>query len=91
MVCSREAYLSMGLEHTKKDRIATLKEVLEKQRLLTSHARALVNIFKVGINHGDGNQNRVWDNSSSQAGSIPVLYLMPKMHKPIQSNGLPKT
>ena len=45
VVCSREAYLEMGLVHTRLDKEVSMKEVLEAQRKLTGNSRSLGNIF----------------------------------------------
>ena len=91
VVSTLKSYEEQGKVHTSKDKETNLKEVLLMQRKLTSHSRALCNAFGAGKNHGDRNSQRVWDNVSSRSGTVPLLHLMPKLHKKYYENGNPQT
>ena len=80
----------MGDKHTKNDRVIGWEEIRAKQRDLTSHSKALSNIFKIGSSHGDKNAQRTWENYSAETCTIPDKYIMPNLHKDFE-NGLPKS
>ena len=54
-------------------------------------SRSLAKVSGVGTNWSDNNQQRCWNNLVSDACVAPLLYPSPKTHKPLDSEGNPKS
>ena len=82
-VCTnKETYKAMARDHTIKDRVATVEEVRACQRVLSTMAKAMVNMFGTGMTQGWRNYARCFDNAGSEAEDAPTLKILPKVHKP---------
>ena len=89
--CSIESYKRQGMVHVGSDHEVGWAEIRAAQVRLTANARSLAKIFRLGEALGDRNAKRAWENISGQACSVPVLRVVPKLHKPTNPNGDPKT
>ena len=85
----QETYLAMAHDHTSKDKVASTKQVRASQRLLSTTAKALINIFEVGMEQGYRNYTRCFDNAASEAEDAPTLKILPKVHKKLTDAGHP--
>lgn len=57
----------LGAELVKNDREVGDQEIRSTQRKMNGHARSLAKIFQIGSAKGEDNQQRCWDNISSEA------------------------
>ena len=72
----------MAQDHISKDRVANVGEVRACQRVLSSTAKAMINMFGTGTGHGWRNNLRCMDNAGGEAEDAPVSKILPKVHKP---------
>ena len=91
VVMEEHMYMNMADEHLAKDTVTSPDQVRESQRILSSTARGLVNVFGVGLNQSHANYVRCMDNAGSQAEDVPTMKLLPKIHKPLGPGGCPKS
>ena len=68
-----ECYIRQGREHTKGDMKIEHSEVIDIQRRLDHHSRALAVIFGVGANHAESNKRRCYEVLSLRSGIAPVM------------------
>ena len=64
-VSSLESYERQGKVHIGDDKEVEWEEVIDPQKNLTTHVRALAKIFQLGEEHGPTNSERAWDNATS--------------------------
>ena len=81
-------YKQLGIPHTESDPDASWDEVREVQDQMKNHLRACNIIFNAGE---ETNQDRVLSAKELGSSTIPVLSLMVKDHKAVDTNGNPKT
>ena len=90
-VSSKENYIAQGTEHTSKDKEINHNEVKIRQTKLSNTGKAISLIFNVGQNHGEMNRRRCHENAMSENCTVPLLKVYPKVHKPVQADGIPKS
>ena len=78
---SLDTYIQMGQVHTSKDRNITETELGIIQKDLNDHCKMILNIFMIGVGHGEHNVQRVKAAFTTLASEPAVLWLMPKDHK----------
>ena len=78
---SLDTYIQMGQVHTSKDRTITETELGIIQKDLNDHCKMILNIFMIGVGHGEHNVQRVKAAFTTLASEPAVLWLMPKDHK----------
>ena len=83
-IMSLETYENMGQVHIKNDKIITNDDVKKIQRKMNQYNRMFLKVFSVGEAHGERNIDRIRSAFTSNACDVPVLWLMPKDHKPIK-------
>ena len=84
-------YHDMPVEHTSEDVEVDWKTLEETQRDLRAHSRALARIFSLGEGPSNRNRARCFDNVTSHACDPPVMRCAAKTHKPVGTNGVPKS
>ena len=90
-ISTYESYVRQGQIHTGTDREVGEEEIRAIQKRVTTTARALVKIFRVGEGIGGNNSERTMNAYSSSSCTVPPLSINPKDHKAREVNGDPKT
>ena len=91
VVMPLEMYEKVTERHTTKDKIVDWNHLRESQKTITSHARALAKVFRIGAALGPRNQARCHNNCTTWAQDPPTLRCVAKTHKPVLNDGTPKT
>ena len=91
VVSSTASFERQGDLHTLKDRMIGQGETEQIQTRMNNLSRGLSKIFKIGNDWGDKNAQRCWNNLSTEACVVPLLYPSPKIHKPPTSEGDPQS
>ena len=81
----------MGDEHVGKDKLVTWKFVEETKNLVKKHMTAMVNMFQVSKEWGQGEEGRIREALKQQKTVIPQSSVQPKDNKPIPASGIPKS
>ena len=88
VICTPEAYLEMGKEHTDKDVEIDMEGVKLLSEEVHRHTSTWLKMFNVGEGHGHSKKFR----ESYLGRDMPApLYILVKDHKKMGANGLPKT
>ena len=90
-VSSQESYTRQGDTHTLLDRKIKDSELGLFQARMNSLSRGLAKVTGIGANWGDKNIARCWNNLTTDACIAPLLYPSPKVHKPADNLGDPKS
>ena len=91
VIVSEEVYKAMGRNHTRKYSPATTEEIRASQRVLSTAAKAMINMFGVGKSHSYSNYSRCFDNAGSAAEDVPTMKILPKIHKAATAAGHPQS
>ena len=91
VVVDQPTYLAMGLDHVSKAKEVSPADVRTSQRILSSTARSLVNVLGLGSSSSHAGYVRCLDNAGSGAEDVPVMKLLPKVHKPVAPGGQPQS
>ena len=78
-------------DHIKGDKEIAPEEVRKCQTILTTTAKALANIIGLVKDQSQKNYSRCMDNVGSEAEDAPTLKIMPKVHKPLNQEGIPQS
>ena len=78
-VCSEEAYLRMGGEHTKKDKVIDRDTIVETEKLLNAHVVAWGKLWNSGDNHE--HRGRIVNSKKTLSENTADLYILLKDHK----------
>ena len=78
-VISREEYLKMGHEHTKKDEKIDRKMIIEKEKQLNGHVFFWSKIWGSGEDHN--HRDRIIDSKVVSSEQLADMYIMYKDHK----------
>ena len=89
VVVDMDTYVSMAMDHTKKDVEVTREELHTHQRILSSTAKAMVNALGTGVDQSHRNYVRCVNNAGSEAEDPPVMKVLPKVHKGLMPQGHP--
>ena len=87
-ISSMDSYLRQGAPHVAGDRKITMKEVRKTQEDVLNHTKMLSEIFMVGQDHGQTNEERLRRAMHEKSTIIPPLVLQQKDHKAIK-DGIP--
>ena len=90
IVYDEPTYIAMATDHTSKDLKVSREEVTASQRILTSTARVMTNVFQTGMSQSYNNYVRCMENVSSQAEDPPTMKVLPKLHKSPTPQGHPQ-
>ena len=91
VVMDESTYLSMAEDHTASDQETTPEEVRTSQRVLSATAKALGNVFGVGLAQSHSGYARCMDNLGSAAEDVPTMRVLPKNHKKLGPQGHPQS
>ena len=91
VVVDQATYLSTGQDHVSKDITTSPTEVRTSQWVLSTTARSLVNVLGVGTSTSHSGYVRCLENTGSGAEDVPVMKLLPKVHKPVAPGGQPQS
>ena len=91
VVMDEITYLSMADDHTASDIVTTPEDVKHSQRVLSTTAKSLGNIFGVGQRQSHKGYMRCMDNLGSAAEDVPKMRLLPKTHKKLSTKGHPQS
>ena len=91
VVVDQQTYLSMGQDHTSKDKVVTPGQVRASQKVLSTTTRSLVNILGVGTSQSHHAYTRCLENSDSRAEDVPTMKVLPKVHKLLSASGHPQS
>ena len=91
VVMPEDMYIAMGRDHTSKDTPVTVQEVRASQCVLSTAAKSMINMFRVGRGQSYNNYMRCHDNAGSAAEDVPVMMIMPKIHKDVTPAGHPQS
>ena len=73
------------------DEVVDNGEVRKCQSVLSSTAKVFVNILNLGSAQSRRNYIRCFDNTGSLAEDVPVLKILPKVHKDLTPQGHPQS
>ena len=90
-VSTPENYEEQGRQHVEKDIPIGWKEVEEIKKEVAGHNRCVKNIFRMGKDWGEKEEERVGRTMMEGNTVIPGMYMNQKDHKPLPENGIPKT
>ena len=91
VVVDEATYIAMSQDHVANDVVVDQDEVKTSQAVLSSTGKSLANIMGLGKAHSYKNYIRCFDNSGSAAEDVPILRLMPKVHKVPSPAGHPQS
>ena len=89
VVVTPKIYEKMGESHVKNDKEIGWNELKKHQRIMNGNSRSLAKIFNIGEARGPRDQERCFDNTTSQAHHVPIMRCSPKTHKPPGKDGVP--
>ena len=85
------SYQRQSEQHIKEDREISEEDILEVQKVMNQHGRAIANIVGLGSSHPGTNSKRCWTAMSTMAAVVPIEKLLPKIHKEKDENNYPRT
>ena len=91
VVMPMSMYTAMGNDHTDKDVSVTVGEVRKSQKILSTAAKSMVNMFGVGRIQSHHNYTSCHDNAGSTAEDVHVMTILPKIHKKVTDEGHPQS
>merc|ERR1711867_414439 len=91
VVMDMDMYYNMSIVHTQQDLEVDWRYLDQTQRDLRAHSRALARVFRLGEGLGNRNRARCYDNVSSWASDPPIMRCLAKTHKPVGTDGVPKS
>ena len=89
-VSSRECYKLQGAPHVAGDQPVGWEEVERVKSTISSTNRVLAKMFRVGEDWGEQGQWRVGRALGEVSTIIPQMSMLPKDHKPLGKDGVPK-
>ena len=91
VVTDEATYLDMARDHIAGDKECGPADVRKSERILATTAKAIGNAMNLGTKHSQGAYVRCLDNLGSEAGDVPTLKLLVKVHKPLGPDGHPQS
>ena len=86
---SPEVYKQMGQPHIGNDKVISVQDAMEIQKVVSAHTSTWVKILNMGGTWGQTDRFR--KTTVNETANVPPLYLFLKDHKVMKEGKLPKT